>query len=113
MHTNKILIAEFGLGTGLHMDYQTMLLDNNIEFDSLIRTDYDGGVALDIMSFYVSASDIEKSRKLKEKLLLEHQGVKWYPKFVKIFLIIFFLAILGLVVLYYVIDFYDLAFPTK
>jgi len=109
----KVLIAEFGLGTGLHMDYQTLLLNNDIEFDSTMRTDYDEGFAMEIMSFYVKKIDIEKSILLKNKILSEHQGHKTYPKFVKIFIVMFLIISAAVIASYFIVDYFDLAYPSR
>jgi hypothetical protein len=99
--TDKVTVAEFGLGTPLHFDFENILLNNNIEFEIQTRTVYSDSLGLDVISFLVSTHDLEKANELKKKVVSTRRKYKAYPKFMKIFWIVFVSGILLMIALFF------------
>lgn len=109
----KIPVAEFGLNSSIHLNFQFLLLNNNIEFDTQVKTEYGEGLGFDVIIFFVKPLDIEKSKALKNKVLTENHNIKAYPKFIKTFWIMIILITVAVVSAYFIVDYYDLAYPSR
>jgi|SRR3989304_9881171 len=84
MTSTKVIVAEFGMGTSFHFDFENLLQKNNIEFETQTRTVAVEGSELDVISFLVPATDIDKAKELKKQLESTKSEFKAYPKFMKI-----------------------------
>jgi len=85
---NKIVVAEFPLGTGTHFEYENLLQNNSIEYATRTRTEYGDAAGFDVISFSVATKDVQKAKELdrlvKNKVYQTHPT---NPKYMKIFVL--------------------------
>src|SRR5438105_2523410 len=88
--SNKVIAAEFPLGSSSHFNYEKLLAKNKIEFETLTRTEYGDASGFDIISFLVEISEEKNAKELATNVKAEHESRKVAPinkKYYKIFFI--------------------------